>query len=336
MEMATSVTGSSATIIKEPLGDTNYGSWKFKIQLILEDRGLWGYVDGSKPAPLEPEALAQWKIKDGQARAQIGLNVGDNQSIHVRSSKTSKEAWDALATIFEQKGLNSRVYLFRQLWTLRLADGERVQPHIAKLKDIVDKLANIGDPIKDADVALILLCSLGPSWDMLVTSLQMTSKITSDDIIGRLTNEEIRRMSQESALPSSLPSSSALVATTQRPPSHKVCTHCRKKGHVEATCWTKHGRPASSRGGGKPAQVESSNSHGFAANVAGKDGVGTTGTIMGSYGNAESVMMTTSTTPVPMKMKCEEATRSTVSACTWYLDSGASVCKRRLWASAPL
>jgi hypothetical protein len=132
-------------------------------------------------------------------------------------------------------------------------------------------------------------------------------------------------MSQESALPSSLPSSSALVATTQRPPSQKVCTHCRKNGHVEATCWTKHGRPASSRGGGKPAQVEGNNNHGFAANVAGKDGVGTTGTIMGSYGNAESVMMTTSTTPVPMKMKCEEATRSTVSACTWYLDSGASV-----------
>src|ERR1700721_1169088 len=35
--------------------------------------------------------------------------------------------------------------------------------------------------------------------------------------------------------------------------------------------------------------------------------------------------MMTSTTPVPMKEKCEDATRSTVSACTWYLDSGASV-----------
>src|ERR1700722_1329651 len=130
-----SSTNTSATIIKEPLNDNNYGSWKFKIQLILEDRGLWGYVDGSIPQPVKPEELPAWKIKDGQAKAQIGLNVGDDQSIHVRGCKTSKEAWDALASIFEQKGLNSRVFLFRQLWTLRLADGERVQPHIAKLKD---------------------------------------------------------------------------------------------------------------------------------------------------------------------------------------------------------
>jgi hypothetical protein len=41
-----------------------YSTWEFQFQLFVMGKELWGHIDGSGPAPMEPKKLAKWKVKD--------------------------------------------------------------------------------------------------------------------------------------------------------------------------------------------------------------------------------------------------------------------------------
>src|ERR1700759_4303006 len=78
--------GSSSLYSIDKLNSGNFSSWKFRMQMILIDRGLWEVVDGSQVPPLAiagDEAsrvkLAEWKKKDNCALAQIALTVGNSE-----------------------------------------------------------------------------------------------------------------------------------------------------------------------------------------------------------------------------------------------------------------
>ena len=89
---------------------TNYHLWKFKMQMVLEEKDLWDVVDGTDERPaIEDgrdeselsaaehrtllEALKAWDKKDRRAKALICLSVKDSQMGHVRNAESAMEAW---------------------------------------------------------------------------------------------------------------------------------------------------------------------------------------------------------------------------------------------------
>ena len=62
----------------DQLTDTNYTAWKHRIELVLQDRGLWKYVNGNCEAPTDKKALDAWEEKDQAAKAQILLTGSDH------------------------------------------------------------------------------------------------------------------------------------------------------------------------------------------------------------------------------------------------------------------
>ena len=46
----------------EPLGDSNWGNWSFKLRNILRVKDLWGLVDGSEKPPAN-DASEEVKLK---------------------------------------------------------------------------------------------------------------------------------------------------------------------------------------------------------------------------------------------------------------------------------
>src|SRR5579871_1724698 len=99
----------------EKLDSNNYHSWKFKVRMVLIDKELWGVVCGDEPKPTDPDDLAEWRIKDQKALATIALTVKDSEHIHISNSATSGEAWEALAKLYEGKGVSRRLNLRRKL-----------------------------------------------------------------------------------------------------------------------------------------------------------------------------------------------------------------------------
>ena len=67
---------------------------------ILTDMGLWDYVAGEIKQPAKAAANASWLQKDRRALTHIRLHVSNNMMTYIISATTSKEAWDALASVF--------------------------------------------------------------------------------------------------------------------------------------------------------------------------------------------------------------------------------------------
>ncbi|EJD32561.1 hypothetical protein AURDEDRAFT_77595, partial [Auricularia subglabra TFB-10046 SS5] len=79
----------------DPLDGTNYMAWKFKMELILEDQGLYEHLTSTRP---------DWDKLDRSARTAICLRVSDSQLVHTIGTKTAGEIWKNLADIHEASG----------------------------------------------------------------------------------------------------------------------------------------------------------------------------------------------------------------------------------------
>ena len=146
----------------EKLNGANYGAWKFKMKLLLIQKGYWEVVCGSKDSE---------KI-DQQALAVIGLSVCDEQIVHIDGSKTSKEAWDSLAGVYENSGTANKMHLQEQLMTTKMNEGTSAKAHIENLRRIVGKLATLGVKVSEDQYVLTLLRSLPGSYESLVVTLE--------------------------------------------------------------------------------------------------------------------------------------------------------------------
>jgi hypothetical protein len=98
--------------------------------------------------------------------------------------------------------------------------------HINIVKAFVDQLRSIEVKIEDEDGYMVLLMSLPPSFDNLVTSLESmsTKDVDLQFIIARLLHEVSKRKESEST------KNVTLLNKTHKA-NEKLCFHCKKPGH---------------------------------------------------------------------------------------------------------
>ena len=91
----------------EKLTSENYHNWKFQMKMYLICKNLWEKVTGTEVLDETASAHLQqiFKKRENQVLACICLSVATNLQIYVQSAKTSEEAWDNLASHFEEKSL---------------------------------------------------------------------------------------------------------------------------------------------------------------------------------------------------------------------------------------
>ncbi|KAJ8579974.1 hypothetical protein M405DRAFT_753830, partial [Rhizopogon salebrosus TDB-379] len=83
----------------EQLKENNWFSWKMKIETILDDRGLDGYIDGTKVKPADNSPL-----QDKKACTVIKLLIHDSQAIHCAGAKSAQVLWEQLKAVKEPRG----------------------------------------------------------------------------------------------------------------------------------------------------------------------------------------------------------------------------------------
>ncbi len=200
------MSSSSSLYSIDKLTGDNFSSWKFKLQLILMDRGLWEIVDGTEVAPAntnvsgkddtKQQAYIDWKKRDNQALAQIALTVSNSELVHIRNAKSSNEAWSKICSVYEAKGLAAKVYLRRRFFNIKYIDNGvgSMQSHINLVRDLADQLDAIGAAVTDEDMAMTLLCSLPESYDYLIVALESrVDELSFDFVSTRLLSEEKRK-----------------------------------------------------------------------------------------------------------------------------------------------
>ncbi|KAG5869264.1 hypothetical protein JTB14_013887 [Gonioctena quinquepunctata] len=100
VEKCSSISPPSRSAWSPPIkkGRENYVAWKVGVRAYLEDQDLWESVSDESDD----------KKKDTKARSKIILLIDPMLYIHVRKTKTAKEAWENLAKAFEGTGLTRK------------------------------------------------------------------------------------------------------------------------------------------------------------------------------------------------------------------------------------
>ena len=190
--------GSMAT------GKSNYVSWRFRVLRIHKEKGLASaVVDMAADGADSSSNTATTERVNDQAFTIICLNIHDSQIPHIQAASNAKEAWDALANVYQGIGANGRMVLMQRLWGLHLKEGQDVSVHLNSFKELSTQVANLSPNrvgIPDGDLVSMLSLSLPPSYEPLIMAVQSrTDTVTFEFLCGRLLQEATRRQAASSS-----------------------------------------------------------------------------------------------------------------------------------------
>ena len=226
-----------------PLDTSNYATWEVRMKALLKSKKVWkivenGLSEGAVTRSGDEEHEKELE-QDDEALALILLNVEDHNLTRLKRCKTAKEAWEALAGVYQSKSTAQWIKLQYELKSLTLQADEPVFKYVARATGIQDQLAVTGEPVTDTQVALYALAGLPSEYDNVADMFEFSKeKLTLDELLPKLQNVEQRRTrglekTSETALYSSNRPQQG------RPRDKRLCFYCDKPGHVVRDCHKK-------------------------------------------------------------------------------------------------
>ena len=106
----------------------------------------------------------------------------------------AKGLWERLENTYMGKNMTNKLWLKKQLYSLRMPEGRDFVAHIQRFNQVCSEVMSLDVKIDEEDRALLLLCSLPGSYDGLITTLVYGKKILNyEEIVGVLRSNEQRK-----------------------------------------------------------------------------------------------------------------------------------------------
>jgi hypothetical protein len=183
--------------VMEKFDGGNFHLWKFKMRMMLSKHGLWKFVDGSATLPSEEVARANYNKKKTKAFALLCEHLTNAQLAHIQYCDNVRSAWEDLYGVHEAKKIDNKLFLRRRFFTIKMQERDDMLVHINTMKTFADQLCSIKVNITDENVYMVFLMSLPPSFDNLITSLELMSikDVDFQFIVARLVHEVSKKKS---------------------------------------------------------------------------------------------------------------------------------------------
>ena len=101
---------------------------------------------------------------DRKAKSTIRLCLSNSILLNVSEEATTKDLWEKLVKLYQSKSLVNKLFLIKNLYNLRMRDGDSVAEHLNAFDTVVSQLVFVEIKISDEDKCIGLLCSLPDSW----------------------------------------------------------------------------------------------------------------------------------------------------------------------------
>lgn len=216
------------------LNGTNWQTWRIRIEMLLCRENLWEVI--SEDVPEEPDRTTAWLRNDRKAKSTLILLIDDSQLPLVKDCTYARDVYCALKNYHQKTTRSVRVSLLKRLCSTNLAENGDVEKHLAVFDDLFDRLDGAGMNLDKDTKICMLLRSLPPSYDGLVTALDSRSDedISLDAVKAKLVDEFNRHLERKGM---TVKVEKAMRSAEGRPRNEtRTCHYCKKAGHLKRNC----------------------------------------------------------------------------------------------------
>eukprot|EP00253_Pinus_taeda_P015212 PITA_15212 len=131
---------SSGKIKIEKFNGQSFSCGNSKMEDLLVDKDQWIVVDpGTKPTRVSD---VEWRKLDWEAKSRIRLCVSDLVLLNVSGEAMMKALWDKLGTLYQSKSLVNKLSLRKNLYNMRMKDGDSVTEHLNAFNIVFDEIVS--------------------------------------------------------------------------------------------------------------------------------------------------------------------------------------------------
>jgi len=223
---------------------TNFQAWKFQMRAILMANDILGIVEEFETKPEDQAQKKAWIQRDAKAMVILSSSMDTSQLDYLIICESSAEMWRKLRSIHEQQSESNKLLLMTSFHEYRMATGDSVTQHIAKVENMARQLKDLGE-ISEITLMAKILGSLPSKFNALVTAWDSVDadKQTLQGLTTRLIKEENRMSAADESCSALIVANSKSHTASNAP--HKFtqhnrqpieCFYCHKKGHVVKNC----------------------------------------------------------------------------------------------------
>jgi hypothetical protein len=178
-------------------GAVNFGAWKERMILLLQESELWDIVENSTTNPMnvptDATLLAAYTKKRIKAKRIILDDIKDHLIPHVTGKVNAYEMWEYLTKLYQRTNENRKMVLREKLKSIKMTKAENVVTYLTMLTQVKDELGAVGEAIADNELVRTALNGVSKQWVVFVEGIVARENLPKwkrlwDDFV-----QEIRR-----------------------------------------------------------------------------------------------------------------------------------------------
>jgi hypothetical protein len=115
-------------------GSSNYIAWKDRMEVVLEDNGLKGYIDVDVPklGATDTTNLDAWKKKVAKARRILLEGVRDHIVSSLHRKTTPYAMWKVLKDLFQNSSDHRKLAVKDKIRKIKMEKGDTIPKYLTK------------------------------------------------------------------------------------------------------------------------------------------------------------------------------------------------------------
>jgi hypothetical protein len=160
-------------------GSSNYIAWKERMEAVLEDNGLKGYIDNDVPKldVTDTANLDAWQKKVAKVRRILLEGVRDHIVSSLHGKTTPHEMWKVLIDLFQNSSDHRKLVLKDKLRKIKMEKGNIIPKYLMKFVQCQDNLGSVGITIAGNYLVSLVLLGLPKSWHSYQDSVNGREKL---------------------------------------------------------------------------------------------------------------------------------------------------------------